>query len=101
MSSAIRNPKEVIERLCALVSEVGERQFASAVPHDCFCGKNPRGIVDFQVDEGVIVFIESAVRDRLSNKACSGLLLREPLEDSPWQTGERRGAGISSSRNSR
>lgn len=70
MSSAIRTPKKVIERLCNLVSEVGSVRYADTIPHDCFCGKNPRGVkFDFQVDEDIINFIESAVRARLSNKA--------------------------------
>ena len=72
MSTSIRNPNDVIERLCALVSEVGHRQFADVAPHDCFCGKNPRGKErDFQVDEDVITFIETAVHSRLSNNACT------------------------------
>lgn len=73
MSSAIRNHRQVIERLCNLVSEVGLVRYHDELPHDCFCGTNPRGIkFDFQCDEEIIAFIESAVRARLSNIACTG-----------------------------
>jgi hypothetical protein len=68
MSSAIRNHRKVIERLCNLVSEVGSVRYRDELPHDCFCGENPRDIkFDFQCDEEIIAFIESAVRARLSN----------------------------------
>ena len=73
MSSVIRDHHKVIERLCNLVSEVGSLHYRDELPHDCFCGTNPRGIkFDFQCDEEIIEFIESAVHAGLSNTACSG-----------------------------
>jgi len=75
MSSTIRNHHQIIERLCNLVSEVGSVRYHDELPHDCFCGINPRGIkFDFQFDEEIIAFIESAVRERLSNTALGSII---------------------------
>ena len=53
---------EATRRLCALVSEVGEKKFKHELVHDCICGDNPIGE---RVDEPVIEFIEEAVRNAL------------------------------------
>jgi hypothetical protein len=58
------NKKEVIERLCALVTKVGDKHFDNEFAHDCFCGlspvssRNPDGV---RVDDEIINFIECAV----------------------------------------
>ena len=54
---------EVIERLCKLVTKVGEQEFNHKHMHDCFCGEN--ATFPFEgVDEEVIAFIEKAVEYR-------------------------------------
>ena len=52
---------QVIERMCSLVTEVG-RRFGDQLCHDCFCGENPVQDKYFCVDEGILEFIEAAVR---------------------------------------
>jgi len=63
--SDIRNKQEVIERLCDLATNVGEIQFKFSEHHDCFCGMNPLGSVDYRMGEAVIKFIEDAVYEKL------------------------------------
>ena len=55
--------KKVIERFCALASKVGEEQFHSTLPTDCFCGEE---IAGFQFSEKVLDFIEEAVEAKLN-----------------------------------
>jgi hypothetical protein len=65
----IRLPKIVIERLCALVTEVGSRKYKFTAAHDCFCGVNPLGIDgDFRVDESILIFIEQTVEEKLNEE---------------------------------
>ena len=54
--------EEVIKRLCAVASRVGDKKFNHTVPHDCFCvGQSTPCLNDFQFDEEVLTFIEDAV----------------------------------------
>ena len=61
--------KQAIERLCALVTNVGDKHFDNKFTHDCFCGasavslRHPDGV---QVDERIIEFIEDAVESSMS-----------------------------------
>ena len=57
---------EVIERLCALVAEVGERKFKHSVAHDCFCAHaHTNHRFDFQPH--TLEYIEQAVRQVLQD----------------------------------
>ena len=58
--------KEVLTRLCALVSLVGKGFKGESVAHDCFCGGNPLSDdATFCCDKNIIAFIENAVKERL------------------------------------
>lgn len=57
--------QEVLERLCALVTTVGELEFDSTLSHDCFCGRIDVDDRYFRVEEEVIDFIVDAVREKL------------------------------------
>lgn len=51
---------EVIARLCALVSEVGDKVFHDQHQHDCFCGHND---IEFgRVESEVVDWLEHAVK---------------------------------------
>jgi hypothetical protein len=58
--------EQVIERFCALATEVGEAH-QHTLAHDCFCG-HPDSFrtdpMDFRFE--VLDFIESAVREKLA-----------------------------------
>lgn len=58
--------ERIIERLCALATEVGKAH-NSTLAHDCFCG-HPDSLVapdqDFRFE--VIDFIEEAVREKIA-----------------------------------
>ena len=58
---------EVLERLCALVTEVGSKVFNDEVEHDCFCGLNYLSPAPgcYQCHPDVIEFIEQAVRQKI------------------------------------
>ena len=58
------NKVDAIERLCKLVTKVGEDVYDNSVAHDCVCYKQE--IVNAQIDEDVIKYIESAVFEALS-----------------------------------
>jgi hypothetical protein len=58
----------IIERLCLLVSKVGEERFDYTLPHDCFCHKADPQWEDFQCDDEVLDFIEKAVEDKLKRR---------------------------------
>ena len=64
--------KQVIERLCALVTEVGSQNFNDILPHDCFCGNNTFSGDNFQCDDKIIEFIEYAVREKIYYKSANG-----------------------------
>lgn len=51
---------EVIERLCTLVTTVGEEIFKDEIPHDCFCESNEHRDTSV-IDERIIQFIEDVV----------------------------------------
>lgn len=74
------NREFVTARLCALVSEVGEKVFQSRHETDCFCRiasmtpMTPHGN-DPRVHEDVMKFIENAVRDAIKK------MLAERRED--------------------
>ena len=68
--------KETIERLCGLVTEVGEHHHHKHT-HDCFCGGNER----CDVSEVLIEYIENAVREKA---------IRNPQL---WRRGSKCGAG--------
>jgi hypothetical protein len=53
--------KEIIERLCALCTDVGD-YFEEKFPHDCFCHRNSTPSNDFQFSHKIIEFIEDIVR---------------------------------------
>jgi len=57
----------VIGRLCALTDRVATEVFKNQKAADCFCGKN---LMDHAVtEEGVIDFIEKAVRDAIEKES--------------------------------
>lgn len=60
--------KEVIERLCTLVSKVGEERFNHELSHDCFCHESGGERNGFRCDEEILNFIESAVNKALTSK---------------------------------
>jgi hypothetical protein len=53
---------EVIERLCALCSEVGEKVFNHEFAHDCFCGQNISKL-PFEFNEQILSYIEKVVKE--------------------------------------
>lgn len=55
------NKQDAIERLCRLVTKVGEEVFNHTQAHACFCRNN----ADPRIDVNVIEFIERAVSDRI------------------------------------
>jgi hypothetical protein len=55
--------QEVLERLCALCTEVMAREFGYEVAADCFC--NSKHNPGFQFSPQIIRFIEEAVTARL------------------------------------
>jgi hypothetical protein len=59
--------QEVIERLCILVSKVGEEVFEDGLAHDCFCGVNMFSLNEdsIVVSEEIIQFIETAVEQHI------------------------------------
>lgn len=63
--------KDVVERLCDLASRVGSKAFNNMKAHDCFCeagGAEKRAahaLGDFQFEDDVLRFIETAVNKRL------------------------------------
>ena len=61
--------QQIISRLCALATKVGEDAFNNRKAHDCFCGDNKvdgRFSGGFQFEEEVLCYIESAVNHKLS-----------------------------------
>lgn len=58
------NKQEIIVRLCALCTKVGEEAFHNTVEHDCFCAE--KASMKFErVHPEVIAFIENAVSEKL------------------------------------
>lgn len=59
---------EVLARLCALTTRVGEH--LNHVPHECFCGAAAEGRPgpNFRFGEGVLAFVEAAVLGALEQK---------------------------------
>ncbi len=57
--------QDVIERLCALATEVMKREFECRLAADCFCGKNKFNVGNYSLDREVLEFIERAVRKEL------------------------------------
>jgi len=53
------NREQTIERMCKLVTKVGDEVFKNKLAHDCFCNPSLSGIP--VVEDEVIKFIESAV----------------------------------------
>lgn len=66
MTINITNKDAVIERLCELVSMVGEKVFNSQIAHDCFCSLS-KSTSSFIVGEDVLDFIERAVAKEISS----------------------------------
>ena len=56
--------QQIISRLCALATKVGEDAFNNLKAHDCFCGDKFSN--DFRFEEEVLRYIESAVNHKLS-----------------------------------
>ena len=52
--------QEAQERLCKLISLVGEQVYHSTIPHDCICGEN-HFTKDPVIAENIVAFIEGAV----------------------------------------
>ena len=59
--------QDVIERFCALASEVGGEVFHYSYASDCFCGKNKPMPDGFHFDDAVLEWIEEAVRARIDS----------------------------------
>ena len=57
--------QEVLEALCALVSDVGSEVFENDKRHDCICGGNPYATDEHRVDDDIIDFIGAAVREKI------------------------------------
>ena len=60
--------QEAIERLCALVTKVGEVEFDSRHAHDCFCSEQDLPKEQVCIAEEVIDYIEIAVNNKLKEK---------------------------------
>ena len=60
--------QEVITRLCALASVVGDKEFQNRHAHDCFCHKSLMEC-GFQFSDNVLEFIEQAVHEKLNRTA--------------------------------
>ncbi len=56
--------EETIERLCKLVTKIGEH-FEHRYAHDCFCHEADPNWDDFRCDDEVLDFIEEAVNEKL------------------------------------
>ncbi len=56
--------EETIERLCKIVTKVGEH-FEHTYAHDCFCHEADPNWDDFRCDDEVLDFIEEAVNEKL------------------------------------
>jgi hypothetical protein len=61
--------QQVIERLCALTTMVGDKVFSNKYAHDCFCKASP----NFQFEEEILLFIENAVRMRADDEHNCGM----------------------------
>lgn len=59
--------KEVIERLCVLVTKVGSEHFKDELTHDCFCQESGTGNNGFSCDEEILGFIENLVNIALKD----------------------------------
>ena len=57
--------QNVISRLCALASEVGEEMFHHECAHDCFCGQNNMQEESFRFSDAVLSWIEDVVRAKI------------------------------------
>jgi hypothetical protein len=53
---------KVIDRLCALLSEVNTVKFRWSVSSDCICGESDE---NYRMDEEVLEFVERSVRAKL------------------------------------
>jgi hypothetical protein len=53
---------KVIERLCALCSEVGDAVYQHSYATDCFCGPDT---TNFQFEEIILKYIEEAVKEKI------------------------------------
>lgn len=60
--------REVIKRLCKIVTTVGSH-LKHTVEHDCICGENPLAKDRTVVGERVLVFIEEAVAWKIRSEA--------------------------------
>ena len=56
---------EAIEKLCEIVTEVGE-VFDHAYTHDCICGENK--FSEGLVDSHIIEFIQQAVKEKIKRR---------------------------------
>ena len=63
---------EIIKRLCDLSTKIGNVVFEEQIPHDCFCGEKESD--NFQFDETILEFIESAVNNRIDNLLKKGII---------------------------
>lgn len=61
--------KEAVERLCSLVTKVGEH-FNHKHAHDCICGANKMS--DLVLDSEILNFIEDAVEEKLMLPSSNG-----------------------------
>ena len=52
---------DLLARLCALCTEVGERLYNSREPHDCFCNARTEDSDSFQFSSDIIDWIEEVV----------------------------------------
>lgn len=53
---------KVIERLCALLSEVNSIKYQWSVASDCICNESDN---NYRMDEEVLEYVEQAVRAKL------------------------------------
>lgn len=63
------NREETIERLCRLVSRVGEEVYKNEHPHDCFCRENRNPMISNEI----LTFIEDAVSDSQRRAAAAAV----------------------------
>jgi hypothetical protein len=56
--------RAVLERLCILARKVGEEEYNSLEPYDCFCGEKIHP--DYQFSTQILEFIEEAVNTKLT-----------------------------------
>ena len=73
------NKKQVIERLCAICTNVGSEVFKNIIPHDCFCNKSVNDD-NFQFDRKIVDFIEDAVENAIKENI-ENIIVNEIIDE--------------------